>query len=150
MEFAATEVETIAYGVLVPPEEGGAPAVTVTAVPEAFEPDPNETDDEDINGFYGMGTSGHDALSVDLGEAPRWSYLDRFRTSAPVARVDPTTIDLTFYRCITNSLLKNAIRMGDQRTVDKMLAMGVDPNYEPPVLPSSPCFLVEEQNAVVA
>ena len=97
MAFAAIDVPTVAYGVAVQPEEVVAPVVTVTAVPDASAY--VETEDDDINGFYGMGTSDHDAPLV---EAPRWSYLDQCH------------------------------------------------HHSAPVLPPSPCFLVEEQNAVVA
>ena len=153
MAFAATEVSTVAYGVAFPPEEVAAPVVTVTAVPEAFElePDHAQPEDEDINGFYGMGTSDHDAPSVDnIGEAPRWSYLDQYHHySAPVVKSDVATIAPSYHNFLV-TILKDAMGIGDQPMIDRLTAMGVDPNYEPPVLPPSPCFLAEEQNAVVA
>jgi hypothetical protein len=147
MAFAATEVETVAYGVPVQPEEGGASGVIVTAVPEAVDPD--LTEDEDIGGFYGMGISHHDAPSVDL--APRWSYLDRYPNPLPprIVKIDPATMDPPYYRLLT-TLLKDAVGIGDKHMIDKLTAMGVDPDYVPPVLPPSPGFLVEEKNAVMA
>ena len=155
MVFSATEVETTAYGTPFAPEEG-APVVTVTAVPDAFELEAYHGGiEDDINGFYGMGTSDSDVTLVDFAEeAPRWSYLDRFRNRRPApVEASPARIDLMAdpcYRSFLTTILKDAMKMGDQPTINKLTTMGVDPDYDPPVLPPSPCFLVEEQNAVVA
>ena len=155
LAFAATEVETVAYGAPVQPEEGAFPVVTVTAAPDAFELEADHVGTEDdINGFYGMGTSDHDAPLVDLGEDPSWRSMPYFRNRRPApVEASPARIDLMAdpcYRSLLTTILKDATKMGDQPTIVKLKAMGVDLDYEPSVLPPSPCFLVEEQNAVVA